>query len=129
MRTLATEMLWVGAGGCVGSVLRVLMSRLVQRFAPAGVFPAGTLVVNIVGCFAIGLAMEWMLLRPVATANTRAFLFLGLLGGFTTFSTFGYESVALARDAQLLHAAGNVLLHVVVGLGAVVAGAALARAI
>jgi CrcB protein len=121
------SLLIVGLGGFVGSVSRYALSGLVQRLAPSDLFPYGTLAVNVAGCLAIGLLHGMMETRMLLGPEARLFLFIGVLGGFTTFSTFGYESFALLRDAEAVRAGANVLLHVVLGLAAVWLGDGLAR--
>lgn len=118
----------VGMGGFLGSVFRYLLSGWVHRIAGDGWFPYGTLAVNVLGCLAIGLLNGIAEERQVFSPETRLFLFIGLLGGFTTFSTFGYETFALARDAQMLAALTNIALQLALGLSAVWLGNALARA-
>lgn len=90
-------------------------------------FPWGTLAVNVVGCFAIGLLMGVVEGRGGVGGELRLFLSMGLLGSLTTFSTFGYETVALVRDDHIGLAAASVAANLVVGLVAVVAGLALGR--
>jgi CrcB protein len=121
------KLLLVGAGGFLGSVLRYGVSGLVHRLVPATLFPLGTLVVNVAGCFAIGLVAGMAETRGVLSSQTRLFLLIGLLGGFTTFSTFGHESFSFVREAEGMKALLNVLLSVVLGLGAVWIGHAIAR--
>jgi CrcB protein len=94
---------------------------------PVAAFPSGTLAVNVIGCFGIGLAAGALEHRHTLDEATRAFFFIGFLGGFTTFSTFGYETYAMARNAQMLSATANVVLQIVSGLGAVWLGFALTR--
>jgi CrcB protein len=104
---------------------RYLGAGLVHRFMPA-TFPYGTFLVNLSGCFVIGALAAWLnqgLLGP----GTRLFLMVGLLGGFTTFSSFGYETLALARDGSYLLAGLNVVGQVVLGLACVWAGSAIAE--
>lgn len=119
--------LLVGVGGFIGSALRYGISGLVHSLARSQSFPYGTLVVNISGCLAIGLLGGLVDTRLVLGPQLRLFLFLGLLGGFTTFSTFGYETLMLARDAEFLRASANVVVHVTIGLLAVWLGLAAAR--
>jgi fluoride exporter len=117
----------VGAGGFVGSVLRYWVSGAVYSVAAAPRFPWGTLVVNVAGCFAIGLLGGLAESRGLLTASVRLFLLIGLLGGFTTFSTFGYETLALLREQALARAALNVGLQLTLGLTAAWAGLASSR--
>jgi CrcB protein len=112
----------VGLGGFTGSICRYLVSGWVQKLSGSGLFPYGTLSVNILGCLLIGLLGGWADNAELFSPSTRLFLLIGVLGGFTTFSTFGYETVALLRDRQLLAASANVGLHVFVGFAAVALG-------
>ena len=121
------ELLFVGAGGFVGSVLRYLVGGAAQRLAPTLSFPLGTFTVNVVGCLAIGLLSGLAETRDLIGPQARLFLTVGLLGGFTTFSAFGYETVVLARDAERLYALVNVAASVTVGLGAIWVGQVLGR--
>lgn len=116
------DFLIVGLGGFLGSGFRFAVSRLMQQLMPAAFFPVGTLTVNLVGCFIIGLLGGWVENLESFNPQVRLFLFIGLLGGFTTFSTFGYETMALLRDRQVAWALLNVGVHVIVGLAAVWAG-------
>lgn len=115
----------------MGSVLRYLLSGLVQESAGAGAtsFPIGTLAVNLLGCFAIGALSELSESRGVLGAEVRGLLVVGLIGGFTTFSTFANETLSAMRDDALLIAAGNVLLSVGLGLAGVWLGRLLAHAV
>ena len=121
----AQQILLVGAGGFLGSVLRYGLSGLVYRL-PFAAFPFGTLAVSLLGCLAIGLLAGLAESRQLIGPDMRLFLFVGLLGGFTTFSTFGYETFALLRDGEHLRVAASVLVHLLVGVGAVWFGFALA---
>jgi CrcB protein len=115
------QILVVGAGGFLGAVLRYWLSGSVQRWT-GGAFPAGTLVVNLLGCLALGAMMCLVEYRQPFGPNVRLFITVGILGALTTFSTFGYETFALLRDHELLPAVLNVLANVVVGIGAVLLG-------
>ena len=95
----------------------------------AAVFPWGTLAVNSSGCLLIGFLAMLFEQRLVVAPETRTFVLIGLLGGFTTFSSFGFETFALLRDGNTLLAAANVAVNVTAGLIGVVGGAMLARAL
>lgn len=111
---------WIGLGGCLGAVARYGLALGVDRSLGAR-FPFGILVVNVVGCLAIGLLAGLVEGRVELSAELRAFLAVGILGSLTTFSTFGLQTVELGRVA-LAPALVNVLLHVGLGIGAVLAG-------
>jgi fluoride exporter len=117
----------VGLGGFIGTVFRYALGGWVHGLKQGAVFPWGTLLVNVLGCIVIGLLGALSETRGVLTGATRAFLFIGVLGGFTTFSSFGYETFQLMRDGQAGGAALNVGLQIVLGIGAVWAGHVLAR--
>jgi CrcB protein len=117
----------VGAGGFLGAVLRYLVGGWVHNVLDNAWFPYGTLVVNVAGCLLIGFLAGLAENRFVFGAETRLFLFIGILGGFTTFSSFAYETLSLARDAQNLAAAINVLAQVSLGLAGVWIGNTLGR--
>lgn len=121
-----SKVLLVGLGGCVGSILRYLVVDLTSRLLSAPRLPYGTLVVNVLGCLLIGMLGGVADTRHTLSPEMRSLLFVGLLGGFTTFSAFGYETHALAREGQVLLGLSNVALQVIVGLGAVWIGYALA---
>jgi CrcB protein len=119
----------VGIGGFIGSTLRFLASGYVQQVADSAQFPYGTVVVNLLGCFLIGLLSQLAETRGAFTPEARALVFIGFLGGFTTFSTFGVETMNLLRDGEALLAMTNVSVQVVLGLGAVWIGRALPQMI
>ena len=116
------------AGGGLGAVLRFALALWVDQRVPAA-FPWGTLAVNVSGCFAIGLlatvADEHRLLTPA----TRLFLVAGVLGGFTTFSTFGLETWRLVEDGLSALALANVAASLVATLSAVVLGVLVGRSV
>lgn len=113
-------------GAAVGGVARyALGAAVMQRFA--GRFPLGTLVVNVTGCFLIGLIMTLLTERWNAHPNWRFLLVTGVLGGYTTFSSFGWESYQAVRDGSPLIGLANVVLSVAFGYAAVWCGAVLAR--
>jgi len=117
---------WVGSGGFVGAVFRYGLSGLVHRRASLAVFPYGTLAVNMLGCLLIGVFAGLVESRQMLGPDSRRFVLIGLLGGFTTYSTFGYETLAMIRSAEYVRAISNVGVHVVLGLALVWAGYGLA---
>lgn len=127
MNLTLPALLAVGGGGALGALLRYLVGGLfLERFGPS--FPYGTLFINVSGSFLIGVVIQLELARaPGATPLVRLLLATGVLGGYTTFSAFSYEIVALltknALGAAALYAVGSV----VIGLVACLAGVALAR--
>ena len=122
---LVAQALLVGAGGFVGAALRYLVGVLALRGLPA-TFPFGTFIVNVTGCFAIGVLAAWFE-QQGAGLGTRLFWLAGVLGGYTTFSTFGFETLALLRAGHGVAAALNAGGQVIVGLAAVALGAAWVR--
>ncbi len=115
-----------GIGGFIGSSLRYAVGGYVQQISRSADFPYGTLAVNLIGCFVIGFLSQLAESRGVFTAESRTFVFIGILGGFTTFSAFGNETMNLWRDGQNTLAMANIAAHVVLGLGAVWISRALA---
>lgn len=123
------QVMIVGVGGFIGSALRFVVSGWAQRIVGATVFPVGTLVVNVLGCLALGYLGGVAEYRQVLEPGQRLFLMVGILGGFTTFSTFAFESVSLLQDAEVARALVNTLLQVLLGFAAAFGGYVLARAI
>lgn len=126
MRTL--DILLVGTGGFVGSALRYVVGGLVHRAIPFARFPWGTLTVNLVGCLLLGWLAGAVEGRQALSPEARLFLMIGILGGFTTFSTFGYETFGLLQEGEHLAAGANVLLQVLVGVAAAGLGFVVGRA-
>ncbi|TMA81265.1 MAG: fluoride efflux transporter CrcB [Deltaproteobacteria bacterium] len=116
----------VALGGLLGSVARFWLSGAVQRLN-GGDFPVGTLAVNLLGGFVIGLVMALSLERGALDASVRLFLTVGFCGGFTTMSTFSYETLALLRDGQTSFALGNIAASVGGSLAATWLGYVLER--
>ena len=114
-----TNILLVGAGGFIGSVLRYLVSGYVQESARRLDFPYGILAVNLIGCFVIGLLAQVSEKFGAFSDESRAFIFVGILGGFTTFSSFGNDTVNLMRQEMMNHAFLNMGSNVILGLFAV----------
>ena len=120
------KLLLIGTGGFIGSILRYLVSGSVQAASHSITFPYGTLAVNVIGCFLIGFLSELAETRSLFSPDTRAFLIVGILGGFTTFSAFGNETMNLLRDGERALAMMNVSAQILLGLGAVWLGYILA---
>lgn len=109
-------MLLVALGGALGSVARFKMSGWVLQQTPSWRFPTGTLAVNVIGCLIAGLLAGMAVKQDVFTPEARVFLFTGILGGFTTFSAFGLETLLLLKRGETALAAANVVVSIVVGL-------------
>ena len=112
----------VGCGGFIGAISRYAVSGWLQAAEPGSAFPWGTVIVNLSGCLLIGVVAGLVEARDLFPAEFRLFLLVGLLGGFTTFSTFGYETFAMLRDAAYLRALAYVGIQVLAGLALVGAG-------
>jgi CrcB protein len=121
------KLLLIGLGGFLGSMSRFALGGWVHRMKSGWAFPLETLIVNVAGCLVIGILAGMSESRGVFSDTTRAFLFAGVLGGFTTFSAFGYETFLLMRDGQLATAAWSTCFQMALGLGGVWLGHALAR--
>jgi CrcB protein len=115
-------MLIVAVGGAIGSVARYKLGGFVLHHTEGWNFPASTFSVNVLGCFVIGILAALVEHHDLFSPSVRLLLFTGLLGGFTTFSAFGYESVFLIRRGLLQVAAAYVILSVFVGIGSVFFG-------
>ena len=110
------SILLVALGGAIGSVARFKLSGLVLQQAANWRFPLGTFVVNVIGCFVAGLLAGMAVKQDVFTPDARVFLFTGLLGGFTTFSAFGLETLLLFKRGEAGVAIANAVASVAVGL-------------
>ena len=120
------ELLCVGLGGALGAIARYLATGVAHRLLGLR-FPWGTLAVNVVGCLGIGIVMSLLTDRKLLRPELQLFLVTGILGGLTTFSTFGYETVALIRDGELRLALWNISVSLALGLAAVWLGRELVR--
>lgn len=98
-----TNYIWVIIGGGIGSAARYWLSGYISRWS-GSVFPWGTLVVNIIGCLVIGIFMSVFHERFVETPQLRLLLTIGICGGFTTFSTFSYETIMLLQSSEYFYA-------------------------
>lgn len=113
------KLILIGLGGLLGALLRYGVSGLAQNLSRSISFPYGTLVVNILGCLIIGALSQLAESRGLLSPEARVFIFIGLLGAFTTYSTFASESVNLLMDGENVLAMLNISLHIILGLGAV----------
>jgi len=123
---MLNKFLIIGAGGFFGSILRYVVSGFVQKFTPNSLFPWGTLVVNASGCLVIGILFGVSENTRIFSPHMRLLLFIGILGSYTTFSSFGYETFMLLRNNEIASAFMNVFLQVFFGLFAVWLGYILA---
>ena len=117
--------LYLGVAGAIGTIARYALGGLVYRFVEPS-FPWATLLINALGCFAIGLFYQAFEVAPVSL-DVRTAILIGLIGGFTTYSTFSLETVNLLRDGELAYAGMNVLAHVSIGIAAVFGGLGAAK--
>jgi CrcB protein len=118
--------LLVAAGGAVGSVARYLMASSIQT-STGWQFPLGTVLVNVLGCFLIGILYVLLVARPEPRNDLRALLIVGVMGGFTTFSSFSLETVTMAMNGNYTGATLNVVLSVAACLVGTLLGISLAR--
>ena len=119
-------LLYVALGSAIGGVSRYLVGGLVQRMLDT-TFPAGTLLVNVTGSFLLGAIIRYALETPSLTPEIRAFQTIGVCGGYTTFSTFSYETMALLEDGEWARAGVYITASVILSLIATFLGLALAR--
>jgi CrcB protein len=120
-------MLWyIAAGSAIGGVSRYLLGSLLQRLM-AGGFPGGTIVINVTGSFLLGIILPYAIETTAVSPELRAFLTIGFCGGYTTFSTFSYESLTLLEDGQWSRAATYVGLSVALSIAAAFLGVVAGR--
>lgn len=110
--------LYIAIGGAVGSILRFLTTLLVSKYWSDN-FPLATFIVNIIGCFCIGLFVGYLTKNQLEDSNLKWFLVTGVCGGFTTFSAFGMENYNLFQNNNSLLAFGYIALSIIIGLFAV----------
>src|SRR5262245_2365900 len=122
-----TKLLLAGAGGFIGSTLRYAVGELIDRWYGRDSFPFGALAVNLIRYLLIGVLTHLAEAREWFSSETRVFLVVGILGGFTTFSSFGNDTLNLWRAGQSGRALFNVAAQLVLGLGAVWLGRVFAR--
>ncbi len=116
------RLLIVGLGGFLGTVFRFMLAEWVHKILNNPWYPYGTFAVNVLGCLLIGFLGGLADNKGLLNSEMRLFFLIGILGGFTTFSAFGYETIALFRDAQMLAVMVNIISNVALGLGAVFLG-------
>ena len=110
------SVIYVALGGALGSASRYLLGIWTQTLSKSIDFPYGTLAVNLIGCFVIGFLSQLAEARGAFTSESRAFVFIGMLGGFTTFSSFGNDTINLIREGETFNALANVGANVILGL-------------
>jgi CrcB protein len=120
------KIILVLAGGAIGTLARFYTSSFAQKYVSNG-FPIGTLAVNLAGSFVIGLL--WGLFENQSPTHVRTFLFVGILGGFTTFSAYSIETLNLFRDGNIRLAVLNILLNNILGIILALAGLSVAKLI
>jgi len=108
--------LLVALGGALGSVSRYKLSGLILHHTVDWRFPAGTFAVNVIGCLVAGVLAGFAEKYDYLSPDARIFIFTGILGGFTTFSAFGLETMFLIKRGELMVASANVILSVIAGL-------------
>ena len=119
------KVIFIAVGGASGALMRYGLSNLVHSYVSAS-FPWGTLAVNLIGCFAIGVL--WQVFdRVIVSPEVRALALVGILGGFTTFSTFALETFNLLRDGELAFAISNIAVSAVAGIVLVFVGFTLTK--
>ena len=121
-------MLWyIAVGSAIGGVSRYILGGVVQRVLDT-TFPSGTLLINITGSFLLGAIIRFAVDTPAISPEVRAFLTIGICGGYTTFSTFSYETAAMLEDGEWTRAAAYISASVLLSLLATFLGLAAARA-
>ncbi len=114
------KLLFIAIGGAIGALFRYAISGMACRYL-GGVFPWGTLSVNLIGSFVIGFL--WGLSeKTIISSNARSFVFIGIIGSFTTFSTYSLETFNLFRDGEIKLALTNILINNVLGIALVLFG-------
>jgi fluoride exporter len=128
LRLVLETILWISLGAIVGANLRYFVAQQVARLASPG-FPYGTLAINVTGSFVLGFFLIWTTERVLADPRWRLLIAVGFCGGYTTFSSFAYESFALMEQGQWLSSLWNIFGTNFLCLAAVLLGAVLARSI
>jgi fluoride exporter len=121
------KLLLIAVGGAIGTLARYATGTLLSPLMEKTLFPFGTMAVNLIGCFVIGVMNGYFEPRITIPQEYRLMILVGFLGGFTTFSSFGYETAALLRDKEYLYAGYNILVNNVVGIALAILGYAITR--
>ena len=116
------EIIVIGLGGFTGAILRYVVCGLIQYCSKTDTLSYGTLFVNLLGCFLIGLLSQLIETHDLFSPSTRLFIITGFLGAFTTFSTFGNETVDLFRNGNGILSLINIGLHLCIGILCIFAG-------
>ena len=111
------SLIFIGLGSFAGGILRYLTQQYLQKHFPSS-FPLGTLAVNIIGCFVIGVVYGLSTKGNIISPEVRIFLVTGLCGGYTTFSSFAYENISLLQDGEFFYVSLYILLSVFLGFAA-----------
>lgn len=120
------QLLAIAGGGALGAVFRFVMSNGIYRILGRD-FPYGTLAVNVIGSLLMGILFSLLVERLAISAEWRSAILIGFLGAFTTFSTFSFETISLIQSGALLRAMLNIVMSVVLCLGATWLGLGLGR--
>ena len=118
---MTINIIWVGCGGFLGAISRYIISIYTSKQFLFKI-PLGTLIVNVLGGFLIGLIMELTIKNNFISPQLKLFLTTGIMGGLTTFSTFSYETIVLIKEGNILLAILNILLNLILSLLGVVLG-------
>ncbi|MCE5222488.1 MAG: fluoride efflux transporter CrcB [Clostridium sp.] len=120
------KIIYVGIGGFIGASIRYLISMQSSKLLNSGI-PLGTLIVNVLGGFLIGVIMELSASTDFISPNLKLFLTTGIMGGLTTFSTFSYETISLITDGRYLLGVSNIFLNLFLSLGGVILATSLCK--
>jgi CrcB protein len=122
------RIIYVGIGGGIGAAIRYLITKHSANLFNSSI-PFGTLIVNVIGGFLIGMIMELSISTDLISPNLKLFLTTGIMGGLTTFSTFSYETICLISDGRYLAGMANVLLNVFLSFGGVILATSLCKVV
>jgi fluoride exporter len=118
---MVRSLILIGIGSCIGGIFRYLTQQYVQKYYPSSI-PLGTLSVNVIGCFLIGIIYALADRGNILSPAMRLFLATGLCGGYTTFSSFAYENISLMREGDFFYTGLYIMLSMVIGFAAVYLG-------